>query len=171
MGHCPISQITRPAILCLDFFIFFKCRFVCCIRAATLLQLCHRGTASAPVTASQSRHRILIGQKWPMCDPARGQTIATWRMWGHRKARSWCILGKMCPLFPRRRRAVVKAKKCRTAGKHRSDHSAKLDTDLNKPIRHSRFKDICCPHGTPVSFVFNSCIETSLNTQCSHIAH
>lgn len=61
-------------------------------------------------------------------------------------------------------------KKSRTAGNQRSHHSVTLDTDLNKLIGRWRFIESCCPHATPVT-VFNSCVETSLNTQRSHIAH
>lgn len=66
------------------------------------------GSVSAPVTASQLLQRILIGQKWPICDLASSQTSASWRT-GSYKGQIVMHLGKMCPLFLRRRRAVVKA--------------------------------------------------------------
>lgn len=72
-----------------------------------------------------------------------------------------------CALFRRGGGGQLWKHKCRTAGKQRSNHSVKLDADLNK---YSRFQG-SCPNATPLRIVFNSCIETCLNTQRSHMAH
>ena len=154
-------------MLCLFFFFFLPLAVM--FAAFALRRYTDRVTGlstnhSHLVTAEDSDW-TKVTDVWPAC----GQTLTSWRTGVIQRPdrdASWV----KCVLFFRGGGQLWK-QKCRTAGKQRSHHSVKLDTDLNKLIRHSRFKDSCCPHAKPVSVVFNSCIETSLNTQCSHIAH
>lgn len=79
VGCCPISLKDLPifgpfSVIYFTVRLFYLFIFFWALYPITLL-----GKDTAPVTGSQSKLRILIGQKWPICDPARGQTLASWR--------------------------------------------------------------------------------------------
>lgn len=129
-----------------------------------ITMLCLRTSHSLSATAKDS-HWTKVTNMWPHPQPDTHIMVDEVIQRPDRDA-SWVKR----VLFYQGGRQLWKHK-CRTAGKQRSHHSVKLHSNLNKLIRHSCSTGSCCPHATPVNVVFNSCTETRLNTQCSHIAH